>query len=56
MDTTDSSFNGGFEIVSQGSDSFNFRTAFNEDYSSASIPSVATDITGVILDRSEIIF
>ncbi|MDT0558621.1 T9SS type A sorting domain-containing protein [Ichthyenterobacterium sp. W332] len=53
FDNTDTNFNNGLEIeMTQGLDIFNFRTAFNEDYSSGTIPTTASDVTGVILDRS----
>lgn len=53
FDNTDTNFNNGLEIaMTQGPDMFNFRTAFNEDYSNGTIPAVSTDVTGIILDRS----
>ena len=53
FDNTEVNFFNGLEIpMTQGADMFNFRTAFNEDYSEGIVPTTSTDVTGVILDRS----
>jgi hypothetical protein len=53
LDNTETNFSNGLEIpMTQGTDMFNFRTAFNENYSDGIIPTIPADVTGVILDRS----
>lgn len=53
FDNTETNFSNGLEIeMTQSSDVYNFRTVFNEDYSTGIIPTTPTDVTGIILDRS----
>ena len=53
FDNAEANFFNGLEIpMTQGADMFNFRTAFNEDYSEGIVPTTPADVTGVILDRS----
>lgn len=54
MDNTEPVFNTGtVYALTQGTDNFNFRTSFfDADYIGANVPTVATDIIGIINERS----
>jgi hypothetical protein len=53
FDNAEVNFFNGLEIaMTQSADMFNFRTAFNEDYSEGIVPTTAADVSGIILDRS----